>query len=93
MAWVFSPGMPWTTWAPASSSARDQRMFSRSSKRAFSSTMHTACLPFSAARMSEGTSAESSEVRYTVILIASTFGSSTACSTNRSTLEANEWYG
>ena len=55
--------------------------------------MPTACLPFSAASISDGTSAESSEVRYTVILIASTFGSSTACLTNRSTLVANDWYG
>ena len=91
MAWVLSPGMPCTTCAPTSSSARDQRMFRRSSKRALSSTRQTACLPFSAASISDGTSAESSEVRYTVILIASTFGSSTACLTNRSTLVANEW--
>ena len=55
--------------------------------------MQTACLPFSAAVISAGTSAESSEVRYTVILIASTFGSSAACSTSRSTLEENDWYG
>ena len=68
-------------------------MFRRSSKRAFSSTRQTACLPFSAASISDGTSAESSEVRYTVILIASTFGSSTACLTNRSTLVENDWYG
>ena len=36
---------------------------------------------------------ESSEVRYTVIFIASTSGSATACCTKRSTLAANEWYG
>ena len=65
-------------------------MLRRSSKRAFSSTRHTACLPRSAASISSGTSAESSEVRYTVILIASTLGSFTACSTSRSTLPANE---
>ena len=53
--------------------------------------MQTACLPRSAALISDGTSAESSEVRYTVILIASTLGSSTACLTNRSTEVANEW--
>jgi hypothetical protein len=47
-------------------------------------------LPFSAASISDGTSAESSEVRYTVILIASTLGSSTACLTNRSTLVEND---
>ena len=38
-------------------------MFARSSKRAFSSTMQTACLPRSAASINDGTSAESSEVR------------------------------
>ena len=55
--------------------------------------MQTASLPFSDASISDGTSAESSEVLYTVILIASTLGSSAACLTNRSTLVANEWYG
>ena len=55
--------------------------------------MQTACLPASDASISDGTSAESSEVRYTVILIASTSGSLTACSTNRSTLAANDSYG
>ena len=68
-------------------------MLRRSSKRAFSSTRQTACLPASAASISDGTSAESSEVRYTVILIARTSGSATACSTNRSTLAANDSYG
>ena len=68
-------------------------MFRRSSKRAFSSTMQTACLPASAASISNGTSAESSDVRYTVILIARTSGSATACSTKRSTLAANDSYG
>ena len=38
-------------------------------------------------------SAESSEVLYTVILIASTFGSREACLMKRSTLAANESYG
>ena len=52
MAWVFSPGRPCTTWAPASSSDRAQPMLRRSSKRAFSSTRHTACLPRSAASIS-----------------------------------------
>ena len=60
-------------------------MFARSSKRALSSTRQTACLPRSAARISAGTSGESSLVRYTVCLIARTFGSATACSTRRST--------
>ena len=62
-----------------------QWMFARSSKRALSSTRQTACLPRSAARISAGTSGESSLVRYTVCLIASTSGSATACSTKRST--------
>ena len=65
-------------------------MFARSSKRALSSTRHTACLPRSVAVMSAGTSGDSSDVRYTVCLIASTSGSLTACSTNRSTDVTNE---
>ncbi len=60
-------------------------MLVRSSKRALSSTSATACLPRSVASISAGTSGESSLVRYTVCLIASTFGSATACSTKRST--------
>ena len=68
-------------------------MFARSSKRALSSTRQTACLPRSAARISAGTSGESSLVRYTVCLIARTSGSATACSTKRSTEVANESYG
>ena len=55
--------------------------------------MQTACLPRSEARISEGTSEESSLVRYTVCLIASTSGSATACSTKRSTEVAKESYG
>ena len=66
-------------------------MLRRSSKRAFSSTRQTACLPRSAASISAGTRSESSEVRYTVILIASTSGSFTACQMKRSTVPANEW--
>ena len=68
-------------------------MLARSSKRAFSSTMQTACLPRSAASISDGTSGESALVRYTVCLIASTWGSSTACLTKRSTELLNESYG
>ena len=52
--------------------------------------MQTACLPRSEARISDGTSGESSLVRYTVCLIASTSGSATACSTKRSTEVAKE---
>ena len=47
-------------------------------------------MPRSSASISDGTSAESSDVLYTVILIASTSGSATACCTKRSTLPANE---
>jgi hypothetical protein len=65
-------------------------MFACSSPRAFSSTMHTACLPRSVARISAGTSGVSSDVRYTVILMARTAGSFTACSTKRSTEVENE---
>jgi hypothetical protein len=68
-------------------------MLARSSKRALSSTRQTACLPRSAARISAGTSGESSLVRYTVCLIASTSGSLTASSTSRSTELENESYG
>ena len=68
-------------------------MFARSSKRAFSSTRQTACLPRSVAVISDGTSGESSDVRYTVCLTASTSGSSTAWVTNRSTDAANDSYG
>ena len=78
------------TCTPASSSDLAHWMFARSSKRALSSTRHTACLPRSDARMSAGTSGESSEVRYTVCLIASTSGSATACATKRSTEVAKE---
>ena len=49
-------------------------MFRRSSKRAFSSTRQTLCLPFSAASISAGASAESWLVRYTVVLSVTTFG-------------------
>ena len=52
--------------------------------------MQTACLPCSAALISDGTRSESSEVRYTVILMASTSGSSTACSTRLSTENLKE---
>ena len=44
-------------------------------------------------RSATGTSAESSEVRYTVILIASTSGSATACWTKRSTLRGERVVG
>ena len=50
----------------ACSSAVAQVMLARSSKRALTSTTQTACLPRSTARISAGTSGESSLVRYTV---------------------------
>ena len=90
LAWVFNEGTPNTTCTPASSSALPHSMLACSSKRALTSTRHTACLPRSEARISPRTSGESSEVRYTVCLIASTSGSRTACSTKRSTELTNE---
>ena len=68
-------------------------MLRSSSKRACTSTRQTVCLPCSAARISAGTMGESPLVRYTVCLIARTLGSSTACSTNRSTLVRKSSYG
>ena len=65
-------------------------MFRRSSKRAFSSTRHTLCLPSSAASISAGTSGDSSLVRYTVVFSAITSGSLAAARTNASKLVAND---
>ena len=92
-AWIFRSAKPWTTWTPACSIARDHSMFRRSSKRALSSTRQTDCLPSSAHSMSDETSAESSLVRYTVVLIAIVSGSSAAASANASKLARNESYG
>ena len=75
MAWIFRSRKPWTTCTPACSIARDHSMFRRSSNRALSSTRHTACLARSAASISAGSSAESSDVRYTVVLTPTTSGS------------------
>ena len=93
MQCVLSDGMPYTTCTPACSSFFAHLMFALSSNRAFSSTMHTACLPRSAASISPGTRGESELVRYTVCLIASTSGSATACFTKRSTEVVKESYG
>ncbi len=93
LACVLSEGRPKTTCTPDSSIARAHWMLARSSKRALTSTRQTACLPRSEARIRDGTSGESSLVRYTVCLIASTSGSDTACSTKRSTDVENESYG
>jgi hypothetical protein len=61
-------------------------MFAPSSKRALSSTITATCLPPSAARMSERAMGLSPEVRYSVILMASTLGSMAAWRTNSSTV-------
>ena len=55
--------MPYTTWTPACSSARANVMFASSSKRAFSSTSATTCLPEPAARISERMIGLSADVR------------------------------
>ena len=52
---------------PPARATRAHSMLRRSSKRAFSSTTQTLCLPFSAASISAGASAESWLVRYTVV--------------------------
>ena len=80
------------TWAPASSSALAQWRLRSSSKRAISSTTAVTCLPRSAARMSAATTGESVPGRYSVCLMASTSGSSAACSTSARTA-SNASYG
>ena len=87
---VFSPTRPYTTCTPARSSALAQLMLASSSKRAFSSTRAATCTPRSAARMRLRTMGLSPEVRYSVILIVSTRGSSAASRTNASTEVAND---
>jgi hypothetical protein len=68
-------------------------MFRRSSKRAFSSTRQTLCLPSSDASISAGTSGDSSLVRYTVVFSPMTAGSFAAVRTNSAKLVANDSYG
>ena len=68
-------------------------MFASSSKRALISTSTTTCLPCSAARIRSRTIGESPEVRYNVILMVSTSGSSAACAMNRSIDAPNDSYG
>ena len=87
------PTRPYTTCAPACSSARAQTMLFSSSKRALISTRTTTCLPCSAARMSARTIGESPEVRYSVCLIVRTSGSSAAWEMNFSTEAVNDSYG
>ena len=68
-------------------------MLRRSSKRALSSTRQTPACRARPPSISAGTSGESSLVRYTVCLIASTSGSRGRLRTNASKLVANESYG
>ena len=65
-------------------------MFFFSSKRAFSSTSAATCLPRSAARTSDVMIELSLEVRYSVSLMASTFGSTEAWRMNSSTDVEND---
>jgi hypothetical protein len=61
-------------------------MLAPSSKRALSSTITATCLPRSAARIRARTMGLSPDVRYSVILMASTWGSTAAWRTNSSTV-------
>ena len=85
LQWVLRPTRPYTTWQPASSSLRARLMLALSSKRALISTRTSTCLPASAASISASTIGESTLVRYSVCLMASTFGSAAACSRNACT--------
>src|SRR6516165_650958 len=85
LAWVLSSMKPYTTCAPARSSARDQRIFASSSKRALSSIRAVTDLPASAASTSARTMGDSADVRYSVCLMATTSGSRAACCRNWTT--------
>ena len=63
LAWVLSSMKPNTTWTPARSRSRAQRILASSSKRAFSSTSAVTDLPASAASASARTIGLSGEVR------------------------------
>ena len=65
-------------------------MLASSSKRALSSTSTATCLPRSAARMSAFTIGLSPEVRYSVCLMASTWGSTAAWRMKACTESAKE---
>lgn len=65
-------------------------MLRSSSKRAFSSTRATTCLPDSAASISDRMIGLCWDVRYSVILMASTLSSRAAWSMNASTEVVNE---
>ncbi len=84
---VFRLTTPYTTWMPADSIRVAHAMLLRSSKRAFSSTSTATCLPCSAAVTSMSTTGEFAPMRYRVILIAMTCGSSMAARRNASTDE------
>ena len=90
-ACVLTPGRPWTTCAPASSSARAHSML-RALVEARLELHDADRLLARLGRLDQRRDERASRPtsRYTVILIASTSGSSTACSTNRSTLAAND---
>ena len=90
LVWILRPTRPYTTCTPAFSSSRAHSMFFSSSKRALSSTSAATCLPRSAARMSEWMIELSPDVRYSVSLMASTFGSTDAWRMNSSTDVAND---
>ena len=75
-ACALKPNTPYTTCAPALSSCSAQSMFASSSKRAYSSTTTVTSLPRRAASSSASISTESTPVRYTVCLTATTSGSS-----------------
>ena len=76
LACVLCPTTPYTTWAPTSSRRAAQLRFASSSKRAISSTTTVTSFPLRAASMRISISSESVPVRYTVCLMAMTFGSS-----------------
>ncbi|MNT93092.1 hypothetical protein D3C72_2344920 [compost metagenome] len=63
LAWVFNSMKPNTTWTPARSRSRAQRILASSSKRAFSSTRAVTDLPASAASIRARTIGLSLEVR------------------------------
>src|SRR5258705_18902 len=89
---VFRPTMPYTTWTPARSSVRAHVMLFCSSMRALSSTRAVTCLPFCAARASAEMIGLAPLVRYSVCLMARTWGSSAARSM-KSTTHPNDSYG
>uniref|UniRef100_A0A6J7P9C3 Unannotated protein n=1 Tax=freshwater metagenome TaxID=449393 RepID=A0A6J7P9C3_9ZZZZ len=90
---VLRPTRPNITCTPLRSSLRAQVMLDCSSKRAFSSTRTATCTPRSAARARLSAMSLSSDIRYSVILIDCTLGSSAAAATKDSTVLPNDSYG